>query len=145
MDVISEAEVWIRQTLLDNPNIVTVFGQRVFSHPGPRYNQDDTRVQYPICTYEFMYPQPDLRVVGAERFWSEIRFLVRGIMKGNDATTLGAGAAAIFESLNGAWGSTDGAIITSCVQDRPYKDIEILVSTQYIHLGGEYVIQINTV
>ena len=145
MDVISEAERWLRTRLLSETSITDVFGDRVFSYPGPRYNEDNERITYPILTYEFMYPQPDTVLVGSTRFWSTLRFKVIGTTRGNDAIDIGVGAQAIYTSLQGKYGYTDGAVISGCYEDRPYQDVELMSSTQYIHKGGEYVILINTI
>jgi hypothetical protein len=144
-DVISEAEVWLRETLRNDADILSIFGDRIYSYPGPRYNNENDRIVYPILTYEFQYPKPDLHVVGAVRFWSTIRFIVRGTMKGNDQKEVAEGAQYIYNALQGKYGYTDGAIISACIEDRPYKEVELLNSTQYIHLGGEYEININTI
>jgi hypothetical protein len=144
-DVITEAEIFIRARLLASSAVTAVFSTRVFTNPGPRYNPDHTPVTYPILTYEFLYPTGDLILVGADRLWSSLRFLVRGIAEGNDSLGVGAGAAAIYNALHATSGYTaNGAVISSCIHDRPYKEVEVLSSTQYIHVGGEYLIDINT-
>jgi len=144
-DVITEAEIFIRSRLMAHAGVTSSFGTRVFTNPGPRYNPDNTAVTYPMLTYEFLYPSADLLLVGADRLWSELRFLVRGIDQGNDSLRVGMGAGYIYEALHGASGyTTNGALISSCIHDRPYKEVEVMSSTQYIHIGGEYLISINT-
>lgn len=144
MDVISEAERWLKTTLTSDADVTAVFGDRVYSYPGPRYNDENERIPYPILTYRFMYPQADTIVVGSSRFWSTLRFCVEGVVKGNDSRDIGVGAQAIFNALQGKYGYTEGAVISGCWEDRPYMDIELMSSTQYIHKGGEYIILINT-
>lgn len=144
-DVISEAEIFIKNRLLAKASVVAVVGERVFTHPGPRYSETADRTTYPIITYDFLYPSNDTLLVGSDRFWSTLRFLVRTIDKGNSSRNGAEGAAAIYEALHGTSGYTpNGAVITSCIQIQPYKETEVMSSTQYIHLGGEYLININT-
>lgn len=145
MDVVSEAERWLQATLSADAGVTAVFGENIYRYPGPRYNEDIQRVTYPLLTYRFMYPSPDTIVVGSARFWSTVRFCVNGTVEGNDDTVLGVGAQAIYNAIHGKFGYTEGAVISGCYEDRPYQDVELMSSKQYIHKGGEYVILINTV
>jgi hypothetical protein len=137
IDEITEAEIWLRSTLTAASAVTDVFDDRISVHPGPR------GAEFPRLTYVCMTPQDDLMLVGTDIFWAKLRFVVRAITPGSDATPISAGVAAMHEAIHGKYGFTDNAYIVSCTRIRPYKMYEVLDSVEHLHLGGEYLIQIR--
>lgn len=143
VDVITEAEIYILDCLTQNAKIQSVVGNRIYKHPAPRTDDNGALVTYPILTYNFMYSVMDTLLVGSQRFWSTLRFMVRMITDTNDPLIITEGVTGIYEALHGTAGYTAKATISACIHDKPFDMTEISVSTQYIHRGGEFLININ--
>jgi hypothetical protein len=143
IDPITEAEIYIRTALMDNPTLVSIFSSFIGTHPGPRRESDGTPLTYPILTYTHIGGFSDTILVGGETFQSRLRFLIRGITDTNDQMLVSPGVVEIQRALHFTSGYTDNATISACYRDKPFKMIEITNSAEYIHLGGEYIIHIN--
>lgn len=143
MDPVNEAEIWLQATLSAHPGVTSVFADRIWSQPGPRKKSNQAITTYPICTYSLETPYLDTTVNGPDTFWSRLLFKVCGIAEGNDQQEIANGSAQIYSALHDKFGETDKAVISACVRDRPYKEVEIKNSSEYLHLGGEYLIYIS--
>lgn len=137
IDPQTEAEIWLQSTLSAAAPVVAVFEDRITTHPGPR------GAEYPRLTYTCLTPMDSLLLVGTDIFWDSMRFIVRGIIEGDDRTILRPGVIAIQDAIHGKWGGTDNAYIVSCVRVRPYYMFEMSDSIGYTHIGGEYLIRLR--
>lgn len=137
IDPITEAEIWLRATLLASDAVTAVYGNKITTHPGPR------ALGYPILTFFCLTPENDLMLVGTDILWAELRFVVRGITEGDDRLVLRPGVVAVQEALHGKYGYTDNAYIVSCTRIRPFSMHEMADSKDYYHLGAEYNIKIR--
>lgn len=137
IEPITEAEIWLLSRLKNDTGVQTTFGTRVSTHPSPR------TWTYPVLTYFCLTPQDNLMVVGGDIFWSTLRFLVRGIVQGDDHMALRNGIAAVQGALHKQRGETSNAFIESCIQIRPFSMTEMADSIQFYHLGGEYQIRVR--
>lgn len=138
IDEVTEAEIWLRATLLAHTGVTSVFGSNVYTHPGPR------NASYPKLTYNLLAPSDDTMLVGTDTWWANLRFLIRGIIEGDDRLTITDGIAAVKDAIHGKTGVTTNAQIVSCVRLRPFQMFEMQDSKAYLHLGGEYKLQVRS-
>lgn len=133
IDEFTEAQIWMRAQLLNSSRVTAIFGDRIMAHPAPR----DLTV-YPILTYDALFAQPDVHLVGGNILWSVVPFTVRGIVDGLDQMRLQEGVAAIHDALHNQWGTTDNATVW-CVRDKPFYMVELSDTIHYLHKGGMYL------
>lgn len=137
IDEITEAQIWLQATLSADPTVASVFGTNVGQNPLPRESA------YPRLTYNCLTPQNDLILVGSDIYYASLRFVVRGIVKGNSTYAIKDALAAMHTAIHAKYGFTDDAYIVSCVRVRPYHLPEISDSIEYTHQGGEYLIRLR--
>jgi len=137
IDPISEAKIWLYQTLSADPTCAATFGDSIGDHPL------DRDAGFPKLTYTCLTPQNDLLLVGTDIFWSGLRFFVRAIVEGNNTLAIKPALVALHDAIHGKYGYTDDAYIVSCTRIRPYYLHEMSDSLEYTHQGGEYLIRLR--
>lgn len=136
IDPIVEARTWMQAQLAASSAVAAAVGTRFYEHPAPR------DVAYPFVTHQFLSSPDSVMLVGTAVLWWNLRFIVRAITDSNNADALSPAVIAIFDALHGKSGTTANAQIVSCTQQRAFYMNEQDASVEYIHSGGEYLIEI---
>jgi hypothetical protein len=136
IDPIIEARIWIESQLAASAAVAAAVGDRFYEHPAPR------NVAYPLITHQFQASPQSVMLVGTAILWWNLRFIIRAITDTNNADALSPAVIAIFDALHGTAGPTINAQIVSCTQQRGFYMTEVDASNEYIHSGGEYLIEI---
>lgn len=130
MSEVVRAQVWLTETL-STPEISGV--KHVSEHPLPQGLADP----YPSITFALMSPD-DLVVLGEDRVWSNLVYLVTAVAKGESVAAIESIADEVDRRLHKVSGEVDGAYITSSVRVSPFSDSQVRDGVSYRRLGGMY-------
>jgi hypothetical protein len=95
---------------------------------------------YPLVTYQLQDPGTDLMEVGQARVWTNMLWLVRGIMAGDSTRPLVPVATAIDAALHRADGAVEHGLVIACTRVGPFSMTERTPAgaVTFQHLGGVY-------
>ncbi len=125
------AERWL-YTVLSGDATLAGLVSGVFAYMAP------STASLPYVVYT-MQSGRDLNGLGPTRWWSDTRYLVRGIAEtttfGGDLKTIADRIDAVLQAASGT--VVDGTVVV-CVREQPFSMVEVANERQYRHLGGVY-------
>lgn len=134
------AEAWLYSTLAADSALAAVVGTRIYNTRRP------TGSAFPLVIFQHQGGR-DLTMLGAVRVWSQLTYLVRGIVEVFDANEQGSfeGSAKTIADridavLHGKSGTNGSGTVYTCVRDQTFQLVETVDGRQFRHLGGIYMI-----
>ncbi len=132
MSETARARAWIYTTLMNDPVVLGLVGNRVYHAVAP------ADAQYPFVIFQLRSGGNDLRGVGMTRIWAEPLYLIKAICKGTSSGSIEPVVNAIDAALHGKSGTVTNGVIVECFRERPFELPTDENGTMYMQLGGEY-------
>lgn len=133
----TEAARWIVATLGADPTLTTLVGGRVYRELAPDGAVD------PFVVFKLNSAR-NLRIVGPDRVWGDLRYLIHGTQAGSSQATLAPIYARVIQLLHAKRGATATATIDNCVHEADWQmtEIDTRSGQRYEHLGGFFQVKV---
>jgi hypothetical protein len=135
----ARARSWIWQTLANDttlangsPPSTPGIGKRIHNGRAPQGEK------FPLVIMQLLSPGNDLIVVGGQRIWSDMLWLVKVVNEGTSTAPIEASADRIDALLHTKNGTVVGGVVHVAVRERPHELPERTDGVDYVNLGGEY-------
>jgi len=138
------ARRWLYGRLSGDATLQATFGSRFYDDPVPQ----DELATFPRLLWSHMTSE-DVRGVNNVRFYVNVWFIVRGIIRDTDITALEAAMSRVDALLDHAEDAAvmtvTGGVVLACHRERPFEEIEAAEDgTIYRHQGGVYVLSVQS-
>ena len=128
MSEVLTAALWIFKTLSEATALTAIVSDRIYE------GVVLAKVTFPLVLFQPL-EATDFAAIGAQRIWSEMLWLVRGV----DCTgTLSGDLDSIAERIDALLHREQSDTVAASVRIRPYTLLESIDEVQYRHLGGTY-------
>jgi hypothetical protein len=135
----ARARSWLYQTLANDttlangaPPSTPGIGKRIYN------GRAEQGAAFPYVILQLLSPGNDLIVVGGQRIWSDMLWLVKVVNLGISTAKIEASADRIDALLHAKSGTVVGGVVHVAVRERPHELPERTDGVDYVNLGGEY-------
>jgi hypothetical protein len=136
MSEITVADVWIRQTLMNDGDVAAAVSTRIYPDKVPANGT------FPCIVYALYVPEADTIAVGDITVMSNFLYIVKMIVQGGSYIPANAMARKVNQLLHSASGSNAYGAVLACRREQPFRQAESKKVGQIVQefrsLGGIY-------